>query len=398
MSAELLKLILWIPFLLVFLSVGVPFCFKGFRKGIFHALISTGATVVAILISFFAAKILASLAMDKVMLALPDFSDEAGSAAANLIPMLIEGLVTSLLAVILFSLLLAILMPICKWLLALIPVPKAKGLITRLLGMTLRLAEGLVVTMLLLLPLYGTVAVYGPAVDIALAFTDSPSIEDTMPDSDEATGGQEIRELVQCAITHPVVTAAKSEPFSVVYNALSSAGTDGSTVNVPKMVQSITQSADAFQSIMDGDITFSDFDALAEIPVELVETDWFYALFSELSASMNDALGDLGADAPTYATAMQKLTALPKEEFTQCCTGILDWLEFADEKGLFQVLENRTLDGTWIAESGIMQKTLEIQQNMPDDFPFMSLITQFFADYLAQESYNNPLTEITPGV
>ena len=82
MSLEFFNLILWIPFLLVFAGIGISFSLKGFKKGLFHALISVAATICAIIVSYFAAKFAASFAVSGVLSLLPDFSQGAEDAVA----------------------------------------------------------------------------------------------------------------------------------------------------------------------------------------------------------------------------------------------------------------------------------------------------------------------------
>lgn len=376
MSLEFFNLLLWIPFLLVFLGTGISFCLKGFKKGIFHALVSTGATVVATFVSYFAAKFLASFAVDSVLSLLPDFSGEVDSGVAAILPMVMEGIVTGLLALIIFSVLLAILAPVGKFLFALIPTPKAKGLITRLLGLALRFAEGVVLTVLLLLPIYGTLGVYAPAVDMTLALNEEASVEATNP-AEELT----VRDYVRCAAEHPVVFLAKTTPFTTLYNGLSGGG----AINVPKAIQTITTTVDAFQAIMKGDFSAVDWDIFAKLQKDLLSADWFYSVFTSISNALESRLNELGGNAPAYLKAIQELMALPKETFTQCSSGILDWMSFAAEKGMFQAIEGGTFNDAWLAQSGIKEKASEIQNTLPTDFPFVDLVDQFIADSVAKK-------------
>lgn len=387
MSLELFNLILWIPFLLVFLSIGIPFCLKGFKKGVFRALVSTGATVAAAIIGFLAAKLLAPLAVGAIVSFLPDFSSGANAAIAEILPMIIEGIVTGLLALIIFSVLLIILIPVSKILLALIPVPKGKGLVSRLLGLGLRFIDAVIVAILVLLPIYGSLAAFTPAVETVLTLTEQSS------DPDEAPEAPTILDFVRCAAEHPVVSLTRCPPFSVVYNGLSSASTSLGTINVPEMVQTMTQTVDAFQSIMEGEFTAEDLDAFVKMQKDVVNTDWFYTVCSSAAESLKESMPeDMGEDT-VFLAAIQDLIDRPKEEFQQCCSGVLDWLSSASEKGLFQVMEDGTLDAQWISQSGLLQKSVEVQSKMPEDFPFMDLISEFFADYMAETDENNLLTD-----
>jgi len=404
MSLELFSLILWIPFLLVFLSIGIPFCLKGFKKGIFHALVSTGATVVAAMISFFAAKLLAPMAINAIRSFLPEISVGENPLLESLLPSLIESAVTGFLALILFSVILLILVPVGKILFALIPVPKKKDLISRLLGMGLRLADGIVVTILLLLPIYGTLAAYGPTIEMVLDLTEQTAMQSERPAVVALAAGEKapeeltIRDFVRCAVNHPVVAISRSAPVSAIYNELSTTSTTDGETSVPEMIQSITKTANTLQAFTSGDFSPEDLQALMELQDDVINSDWFYAVISSVAEEITSSLPELGEDAPVYLLAMEDLLNRPKDEFQQCCSGILDWFACASEKGLFQVMEDGSLDAQWIAQSGLLQKSVEVQSEMPEDFPFMDLIAEFFADYMAEKDENNLLTDNVPSV
>ena len=366
MSLELFSFILWIPFLLVFFGIGISFSLKGFKKGVFHALVSITATVAATLVSYFAAKFIAAFAVDGVLSLLPDFSQGAEDAVAGVLPMVVEGAVTGFLALIIFSILLSILVPVGKILYALIPTPKAKGLISRVLGLALRFAEGVVLTILLLLPIYGTLGVYAPAVEMAIELTSAQ-------ESAEVPDGPSVQDFARCAAAHPVVSLAKTTPFTALYNGLSG----GSAINVPASLQTITEAADAFQAMISGDFANIDWSIFANIKTDLLNADWFYSVFSSVAESLESRLAEMGGNAPAYLKAIQELMALPKESFAQCSAGLLDWMSFASEKGMFQAAENGTLTDAWLEQNGIMEKAAEIEKTLPSEFSFMDIVNQF---------------------
>lgn len=367
MSLGVFNFILWIPFLLVFLGIGIPFSLKGFRKGLFRSLLSVAATVAVICISFFAAKLFAPLAVGKVVALLPELSGEEEAILNGILPMVIEGAVTGILSLIIFSVFLAILTPVGKFLFALIPAPKAKGLITRVLGLGLRFAESVALAIFLLLPIYGTLAAYTPAVETVLSFSEEADTQETLSIADYAIS----------AAKHPVVSLAKAAPFSTVYNELSSAKTSVGTVNVPKMIKTMTQTVDAFRSILDGNFNAKDFERFLKAQKAAVNSDWFYTVFSSVSGLLESRLQETGDSAPTYLKAMQTLMGLPREKFTQSYAGLLDWMNFASEKGLFREKENGTLNDAWIDQSGVLDKAAEIEKDIPSEFPFMDVVNQF---------------------
>ena len=378
MTPEFLTLILWVPFILAFLTFAIPYCSKGFKKGLWHALISTVATVVAAVGAFFGAKFLAPLCLSKVTGLLPEFSFEELGSMGHFLPAVIEGLITGFVSLILFSVLLLILTLVCKLLLSLIPVPKGKGLL-RIFGMALRLIDAAALTVLLLLPLYGTIAAYGPSLSAVLEYAQV---------ADEPVPDPEIESYLHSATEHPLVKLAGTKPCAAIYNGLAAVKTDSGVINVPEMMQSVSQATKLLDVMANGEFSASDLEVFADLSKDVVSQDWFYSAFASASESIKPLIEELGEDAPTYLTALNDLTALPREEFTQCCEGILDWVSFASDKGLFQVMEDGTLDGEWITNSELVQKTLEIQETMPEDFPFFRIVLQFFRDYMEETAEN----------
>ena len=371
MSPNILNLILWIPFLLLFASVGIPFCLKGFKKGLFHSLISTAATLAAAFVSFFAAKFVASLAVGGILSMLPDVSDTPLASLGEIMPVFVEGTVTGLLALVIFVIILAILAPVCKLLLALLPVPKAKGLLSRLLGMALRFVDGVILTILLLLPIYGTIAAYGPAVEMTFALN-------------EQEADLNMKDYVQCAMEHPVVSLARTPLFSAIYNGLSAANTSGGAVNMPKTIQAITNTVESFQAILNGEFSAENWSAFISAQKDFISADWFRTAFSSFVDSLKSNIGQSGEGTPSYLLALEDLLALPKESFAPCYSGVLEWMSYASEKGLFQVIKDGSMNDAWVSQSGLLDKAAEIQNAIPGEFSLFDHVNQFLADNTAK--------------
>ena len=374
MSPEILNLILWAPFLLLFASVGIPFCLKGLKKGLFHSLVSTGATLAAAFVSFFAAKFVAGLAVGSILSMLPDISDTPLASLGEIVPVFVEGTVTGLLALVIFVVVLAILTPVCKFLLALLPVPKAKGLLSRLLGLALRFADAVILITLLLLPIYGTIAAYGPAVEMTFALNEQAETTDEETDLT-------VRDYVQCAMEHPVVSLARTPLFSAVYDGLSAANTSGGAMNMPQTIKAITDTVESFQAILSGEFTAENWSTFINAQKDIVSADWFRTAFSSFVESLK---GQSGEGTPSYLLALEDLLALPKENFASCYSGVLEWVSFASEKGLFQVIKDGSMDDAWISQSGVLDKAAEIQNALPTDFPLFDHVNQFLTDSKAE--------------
>ena len=296
------------------------------------------------------------------------------ASLGEIVPVFVEGTVTGLLALVIFVVVLAILTPVCKFLLALFPTPKAKGLLSRCLGLALRFADGVILTTLLLLPIYGTIAAYGPAVEMTFALNEQAETTDEETDLT-------VRDYVQCAMEHPVVSLARTTPFSAIYNGLSAANTSGGAVNMPKTIQAITDTVESFQAILSGEFTAENWSAFINAQKDFISADWFRTAFSSFVDTLKSNSGE---GTPSYLLALEELLALPKESFAPCYSGVLDWMSYASEKGLFQVIKEGNLDDAWITQSGILDKAAEIQNTLPADFPLFDHVNQFLTDNMAK--------------
>ena len=170
MSPSLLNLLLWVPFLAVFFISGLIFCISGYKKGLWRALISLGVTVLSAIVSMLLSNAIAKALVPTVVAYVPvDDIFESIPLSESVVNDLVHGLVGSVLSLVLFVVLMFVLTFIFKLVANAI---KRKSLITpqkgyKFGGLGVRFVDAVLYTILLLLPIYGTIQTYVPTVQRA---------------------------------------------------------------------------------------------------------------------------------------------------------------------------------------------------------------------------------------
>ena len=102
MSPDLIQWILYVPFLVVAAICGTIFCIKGYRQGLWRALISLGITVVSLILSLIFASILGSALSGAVFGLIPESAFEDVGPFASFVSTLVQGLTKDALAILFF--------------------------------------------------------------------------------------------------------------------------------------------------------------------------------------------------------------------------------------------------------------------------------------------------------
>lgn len=233
-NVEMVNLALWAPFALIMLVIGIIFCINGYRKGLWRALLSLLATVVSAVISVFVSPLIAKnvVASASGLLAEIGIIGEIGKVSAELAEMvdeLVNGVAQSVVALVIFGLIFFVLTIILKIVSAKVKkaalLTEEKGL--KFAGLGVRLLDTVLYALIMLMPLYGTLSAYTPAVSAAMNSTFI-----------EIEGSEEFEEPINVVSNHFLVRAEGVFPFSAAYNSLSvfSYGEANYKVCIPEMV------------------------------------------------------------------------------------------------------------------------------------------------------------------
>ncbi|MBQ2827258.1 MAG: hypothetical protein IJF13_08540 [Clostridia bacterium] len=443
MSIELLNLLLWSPFFLVAFIAGLVYIISGARRGVGHALVSLGATVASVIFSVIFARLLSALLSAPISKLLPieELMIDEGFPP-SLVTGITTGLVQMLLAYILLFLLLIIFTAVLrhvarklyqkskkkafekKFLLQAEQTPGAGQQIRvsrgypaglRILGMLVGVVSAFVFSVVLLLPVYGTLAAYVPAAETFARISEASESdpEPFMPASDSDTvlrspvyhesNEPTATEILKCITSHPIVKVSGSAPFAVVYNSLSYVSVNGHTVNPPKIADVADNVAETFYRLSVTTPDSPDFvplckDVVAVIREEVINSDWCYGIFSEvMTALKNDP------EAADGLEILMPIADISRKEFTETGNTLLDFLSLALEKDIVSILSEENEEKLF--SSGIL-KDLGKTLNSTDTIVSLkanyisTIFTDFFSRFMSESDINDflktyPITKLT---
>lgn len=328
MSVSLLTSLLWIPFGIVVIIVGAIFLTSGYKRGLWRALISTGATVAATLISMLIANLLSKPIANVVLGALPPMTEADGSLTPEIMTNLIKGVVGVVLSLILFSILLFVFSIILKCVTNRIKNEKLnvdkKSL--KWAGLGVRVVDTVLFAMLLLLPLYGTIATYAPAAQTVLQMQDRQD--------------GEVEAYLEAMTAHPVVKMSGNGPAAWVYTGLSDMQLGESSVNVADMAQSVNgliTRAEALSVASADQLPALVRDLVQYTRENVIEQPWCYDLVQETLEMLEQSLRqDIAQEDQAQVDAFLKLSEMSRDEFKENGIQMLDLVNYLLEGGAME--------------------------------------------------------------
>jgi hypothetical protein len=340
LSPSVISIILWVPFVVVFLISALIFCIAGYRKGLWRALISLGITIVSAIISFFLSKVVAGVVsggiVASVLASLP--ADQVGVA---IIKTLIPSLVQAILAVVFFAGIFFVVTLIGK---IIGNVVKRDALQVehpglKWGGLGVRFVDAIVYTVLFLLPLYGTLGTFAPTVQTVLKL-----------------GGEEMAifaEYLGAITNHPVVGMTNNSVIGDVYGGLMDASgttnSDGSTnVNVNEVVDAMDQTMVKFEALQSAttDEEFEDacLDLVTHLKENVVEADWSYDMIQETTTVMKEeivnSMQNASPEEIKQVETVVSMLDMTKEEFQENGVVMLEFVEYALKNDVMDSLES----------------------------------------------------------
>lgn len=371
MDVNTVNLILWAPFALVGLLTALIYCIKGLRKGIKPALVSLAAIIAAAFLSIFIARALAGLITPALQGAIPAGAFEL----SDMLMLLILSVISTLAAMALFMMLFLILTPIIAAIGKTIlrkktePAPVSGG--SKAGGAALGLVSALLFTMILLLPIYGSLAAYAPmarsALDMIpdmsvdakqesyslqpLSATVRPLDKETAPAPDSDL--QLLREILDCILQHPLVELSSSAPVQTVYTSLSQVNVEQAPVNLSDMAAAMEELMNKIAAVTQADDAHR-AEACRELVTfcreEVLTQDWAYTVYVLVLEEVSDSLEDEPA-----ADEVLDILTFDDEEFRTNADAILDFAEAVLEKDVLEQLEQGNFAA--LADSGLLAET-----------------------------------------
>ena len=380
----LINILLWLPFLLTVMISGIIFCISGYKKGLWRALISFGATLISASISYFAAKLISPLISPNLIKLFPL---EELDGMTFILP-LISGIVNSVVSIILFAMFMLIVTIITKIIASRV---KKDALITKecskkLGGLAVRAADALIFATLLLLPIYGTIASYVPTITTLMSYSD---------DADASTALTYLKAIS----SHPVVNMTKPAPVSAVYDGLSAFDVKGTSVSLPKISKTVEETMSFFDNVLEKspeEISKQGVVVIDQFRENVVNQDWFYAISQEGFSAAAEM-----AESSDAAEELNVLLDMSKEEFQANCSALLDVAEYVFEEDIFteavHQLESDEPDLTFVYSSGLDVKLGELLNSTEQMLMLKSFILSSsdgeLPENLAGLSSSEPITD-----
>lgn len=336
MDPQLLKVLLYIPFLAVVAIVGIIYCIKGYKQGLWRALISLGVTVGCAVISLVASRLLAGgLAGVLASLVPLEMLDDVGSLK-DFVYRFVEGLTGDLLAILLFSLLFFLSITILKCVgnrLVRRETFNADSKVMKWAGLGVRVADAVLVALLLLLPLYGTIATYiSPATRVAqMAYgTESEAVRYMSAVSD-----------------HAVVNLYKQGPAAWVQNGLSGFKVGEANVDLAEIAALLNEALEKYEHFCSLTDDEEQLEALADLGdflrENLIEEEWFFSMVSQLATEAEQYLTEIPDESVRYyVTETLKLVNTSQEVFASNGIAVLDFASYLLDPENMEFLEAQT--------------------------------------------------------
>lgn len=268
MDTSTLNLILWIPFLLVVVLSSIRFVISGLRRGFWLALVYLGISLVAAAVSVPLARVLApatsGVLAQQVLEMLP--AELPGGDAT------IQGLIRMLGAMLAYPVIFLVLAFVARLVLGLIlrPLLTKKSFSARLGGLILGVLHAVIYPVLLLLPLYGTLAIFAPTAQV-LAMTDNAQ------DSEGYA-------FVSVMAEHPVVKLSGTKAVQWYYKGLSSVELEGAALDLAGISQSAEEFFTQYQDFQEADPAQRKamLPAFLRLLENTLNTKWCYQLICQI--------------------------------------------------------------------------------------------------------------------
>ncbi len=369
----IVKLALFVPFFLVLAIFAIVYLIAGYKKDLGRSIISLSSTIVATGISLILAKLISFALSGPIFSALSSAMGESATQLRALGDGFIKGIVEIVLSFVLFVLFFIITLAVFKSVSKKINWGKLESLNknnkgTRLAGMGIRAIDAILVSVMLLLPLYGTVAMVAPPAatlmrmslrgdgadsvmqvsnehknDLALSV--QFAAVSVRPAASVGMGTQEadVSEILDVMANHPVLVPYKYGPGAWVYSGLSTFSMNGKQVDIATAAESLEGLLDRFEVFIDAIETeneekiFSATESLIDFArKKVVNQRWSYdmvmAFVGEIDGLLEQYSDDIDAEFTKTYDMLRPLFDMTFEEYKHNAEGLLEFASWGLDK------------------------------------------------------------------
>ena len=319
MDTATLNLILWIPFGLVVLLSSIRFAISGFRRGIWLALVYLAISLAAAAVAVPLARTIAPTTgtLGTTVTELLPFTLPGGEAS-------LEGVVQMLGALLLYPLVFFLLALIARVVAGLLlrPLITSKKPGARMGGLVVGVVHAVVYPLLLLLPLYGTMAAFMPAVEVLAQAGDAQDSE----------GYSYV-----CVITeHPVVKLSGTQVAQWYYKGLSSVELEGAALDLAGVSNSAQELVTQFQQFQEADPAQRKvmLPGLLEVLENTLNTKWCYQLVCQVGL---DTVLD-SQDIPVLGQWILSLKGTSRQDYNKTVDALMVLIDGLHADGTLDLL------------------------------------------------------------
>ena len=324
MNVFFLGILLWIPFLLVFITALIMFLLSGYKRGLWRSLISLGVTAVSAVLSMLLSKLIAGGIAGLVMPLIP-LEDMDLPVSVGFAQELIQGMIGVAISLMIFSSLLLMFCLIGKTLSNYLGddkmMPKNTGM--KWAGLGIRLVDAVVFSLLLVLPLYGTLATYTPVANAAI------SVSGEM---------QDVSEMMDMVEDHPVVSGSSEGPVAWVYDEMANATVGDSSLDIPGMMDDLSTlmtKVEALENADKEDVVPQTLELIDYLRTDVVDEEWCYNMIVEqVLPEVKPSMAEDFRGEEELAEELFSLCEMSRKDFRKNAHAILDFAEYLIESDM----------------------------------------------------------------
>lgn len=299
-----INLILWLPFVLVIVPAIIKWCIRGYKEGLVQALFGLSATIIAGILSIFFANLLATIFA-------PVVNGWIGSVdAKGIVALIIGDGLRAELSLVLYSVIISFLPNLLKWVdkkyLSHIK-EKSDKKVMKFAGLGVSLVDCVVFALLLTIPIYGSFAIYSPA--IKNIFGGNNFIVETVLNEEQKAN---VIDTIDVINTHPLVAVASTKMSKSLYGSLSKNSTGKEHTTIEDNMNAISDVLAVVQKIAENPakITEEDvnkiIDAISNYPgmVTFFNASGGQGMIDDLKQSLDNS--DMSKDSKNQISAIIK--------------------------------------------------------------------------------------------
>ena len=353
-SPFLIWVLMFVPFVLVAIPMGIAYLKKGYKEGLKHSTYSICATLLSVVGALILSKIIAPIISWLIFKLIPASLFEEAGALASLIASIGQGIAGVILSFLFFVIFFIVAICVSKKLIHKIKIekfvddPTKKS--SKWFGLGIRTVDAIVVSLLLLLPIYGTVAYTVPVISKAYKVVNPTATV------------QQDRTLsyLDCVETHPMVVINKNGPVAWVFESLSKLNVNGAGINLAEISEVIEEAINLYNEGLEAKTEKEQMDVAKKmndlLRKTVVEKDWLYDVVNMLVGEVKEALK---TEPDTEETQIIKeilpYFELTREQFKTNATALVEFSTLSLNEGFLDCLRNNefhTLSDDYFDEMG----------------------------------------------